>query len=231
MPFDLLILPLVGGFFFSKKSHLTRYKLPKLDGHRLIFYSALPAIFFLLISAFITYVLSDNFPTFVWWWKGIVPFKYSGSTFISLLLGLSLPYLTNPFFNYKHYFRKMIQEHGSSLDVFLDDSINQSKIISITLKNDKVYIGKLTKIYSPIGAEDKYITLLPIFSGYRHSDTRTLELTTSYLSIFEKISENDEALGELTIDDFQIIISVDELISTNIFDLNAYNEFFGRRQN
>ncbi len=91
---------------------------------------------------------------------------------------------------------------------FLDDSINQSKIISITLKNDKVYIGKLTKIYSPIGAEDKYITLLPIFSGYRHSDTRTLELTTSYLSIFEKISEKDEALGELTIDDFQIIISV-----------------------
>lgn len=224
MPFNLLLLPLVGGYFFLDKWLLTQYYLSRITGNRLIIWSAVPATGLLLLSVGITHYGAVIFPKVALLWYKIIPFQYSGASFISLLLGLVLPIILNKFIDPIENTQKIIKERGSELDNFLNDAINESKQVSITLKNNKVYIGFITTVYLTVSMlEDrpKFIKLLPTLSGYRDERTKKLNLTTTYTAIYEELYDNED----FVVEDFQIVIPVSEIFTTNYFDLTAYQKF------
>lgn len=96
-------------------------------------------------------------------------------------------------------------------------------MVSITLKNNKVYIGIVTSNYLP-GGNRRYLKIVPFYSGYRDQDNLNLIITTNYAKVYDKIEEGK--LEDLDIDeDFEFIIAVSEIVSINIFDVAAFDHF------
>ena len=50
MPFNLLLLPLLGGYIFISHWHVTRFDATRYTGERLLFHSATAGVVFLLVA-------------------------------------------------------------------------------------------------------------------------------------------------------------------------------------
>ncbi|WP_157115540.1 hypothetical protein [Prosthecochloris sp. HL-130-GSB] len=57
MPANLLILPYIAGFWFISRCYLAKYRAQRHDGYRLLFYSAIAGLAFLMVPLFLEYVL------------------------------------------------------------------------------------------------------------------------------------------------------------------------------
>jgi len=161
---------------------------------------------------------------FIYWWRHSVRFTYSGVATIAFLLGYILPYPLNwLFFDQSEALSKAIKEEGESFEQMLEKAIDKTKMVSITLKTNKVYIGAVTSNYLP-GGNRKYLKIIPFYSGYRNQEDMRIFITTNYARVYERM-ENGEIPGLSDKEDFELIILVTEIISINFFDLEAYKLF------
>ena len=227
---NLLLLPLIGGYFFLIQLNRTKYALQRKSGYELAFCSMAAGIFLIGFGALIYIPLINLKNEFAFiadairWWRMNVHFEYSGVAFISFLSGIVLPHPINwIFFDKSDQLSKAIKEEGESFEQLLEKAINRTKMVSITLKNNKVYIGAVTSNYMP-GGNRRYLKIIPVYSGYRNQADLSLIITTNYAKVYEKIEEG--ILTDLDIDDdFEFIIAVSEIVSINIFDVTAFNHF------
>ena len=105
------------------------------------------------------------------------------------------------------------------------ESVKEQKLVELTLRSGKSYIGfalnsGITIYGRPDGGSD--IVLIPVKSGYRDTNTRRLEITTDYISIIQQLNQQGLANKE----DFRVVIPMSEIISARIF----YNEVYERFQ-
>ena len=136
-----------------------------------------------------------------------------------------MPKLLNLFITTNRLFKTIknsIVDKSDPLEMLLLEALITEKSISITLQNHKVYVGIITKLFNPI-TPLKYINILPILSGYRDPTTKKLYLPLNYQNVYSKIIKDK---ATISIEDFQIIISVSEIISVNVFDWDIYKEHF-----
>jgi len=105
--------------------------------------------------------------------------------------------------------------------------MGQGKLVSFTVKNSKVYVGYVISNFNP-ASPMRSIKILPAISGYRHDKTKTINFTTRYLDIYEKIRVGDETVADLDSANFEIVIAVQEIQSANIFDENIYRRYFNQ---
>ena len=135
MPYNLLLLPLIGGFLFVHLAHYFRFRAQRADGYRLLFQSAIAGVA-LSIAGRLTELLIALTPLGVWfekYWQIFSPFPYSATSALSLLLGPASALLLNVFINKEKAKAKEIRSQGNFLLRLLDDSANQGRLISITL--------------------------------------------------------------------------------------------------
>ncbi|MEM6641764.1 MAG: hypothetical protein AAF616_02195 [Bacteroidota bacterium] len=97
-------------------------------------------------------------------------------------------------------------------------SVEEKWAVEITLKSNKVYVGRVLKIARP--HEKNHIRLLPLMSGYRNTSDMTLHFTTYYSKIYRHF-EGKEA-SALNMD---LIIERSNVISANRFDFEIYRLF------
>jgi hypothetical protein len=226
--FDLLLLPLLGGFWFLNIFNYTKYYHQRIERQRLIFNSSIVAIFLsalgLLIDGIspeVNNLLSD-----------LVPFNYSGFN-QSLLIFIVSPIfaiLLN-FIPRRFLLQLAIKKHGDQFENIFWDSLiqrsNNDRLLMISTKFNKIYVGYVKTIQKPIG--DSFVTLLPYFSGYRNKDTQELEITTDYFSIIrqmiedEQVEKIDSKIGvTLHKSDISLVSKFDQ----SVFDrFNNNNEF------
>lgn len=107
------------------------------------------------------------------------------------------------------------QEHGI-LNI-VARSITENKTVKISLKSRKVYVG-FVKSENLDGVSLDNIVILPILSGYRDKDNLRVSFDCNYLSVYEKSDSAD-------IDDFRLVIKMDEVESISLFDSKYYKEF------
>lgn len=99
MPTNLLLLPLLGGFWFVHFCYFFKFRAQRLDGYRLLLESALFGLLLIIPARLITYF----WPRFsglgrgteaewVRFWQGP---PLSGTATLSLLIGLIAPFLVN----------------------------------------------------------------------------------------------------------------------------------------
>ena len=89
MPYNLLLLPLIGGFLFLHIAHYFRFGAQRLDGYRLLFQSAIAGIGLSALARMIT-LLVDLTPLGKHaeaLWMMFSPFSYSGTSAFALLVG------------------------------------------------------------------------------------------------------------------------------------------------
>jgi hypothetical protein len=128
------------------------------------------------------------------------------------------------FFGKEKAAQRAIERSNDFLEMLLARAQREIKLVSVTLKNRKVYVGLVTRTVDPL-YDRKYIQFLPIKSGYRDSATLGLMLVVDYAAVYAKIIQRELPVVVGGIQDFEIVIPVSEIQSVNLFDPAAYSQF------
>lgn len=245
MPFNVLLLPLLGGYFFIAHWLPTRFATKRYTGERLLIHAAAAGLAW-LVTAFLGVTLLNSLdPSAGVEWKKLVPFPYAGTSLLAFLggalgwwpLNLLLRLLGR---TRNHYARAAMEAWGDYLEILMEDSIQRSLPVAVTLKNGKFYIGLVLQNFDP-AYERKYVRLLPTDSGYRDPTTHRLHFTTNYSPVLREVVRRlDEAVAvagnvkptnsgdrhsPVQPEDFQIVLPVSEIQSTILWDWEAYAQF------
>jgi hypothetical protein len=227
MPFNVLLLPLLGGYVFLRQWNRTRFSSRRYSGERLLLHAALAGILFLAAAFLITRLLIWSVPGVGLWWRRMVPFPYSGSAVLAFLLGAGLWWPLNAVFrrSAEDAADQVIEETGDYLETLLVRAIRRTKPVSVTLKSGKTYIGFVVTNFNP-SFDRRFISLLPLQSGYRN-EQHELVINTDYARVYEWITQQGRSETELDelMKDFIIVLPVGEIQSVNLFDRDAYRLF------
>lgn len=224
MPYNLLLLPLMGGFLFFYTTHLLRFYAQRLDGYKLLFFVAIAGTCLATAARLIIVLLA---PTTLGrpltaLWAVFSPFPYSATSALSFLLGPLLAAGVNLFVGREKAKDVEIRRHGNSLMRLLHLAEREKLLISITLASRKWYVGWVAE--SPnLRSDEKYFRLLPFTSGYRDKDTLETYRTVFY--------EDALTRGGTSAQEFVIILPLDEVQVANLFDPDVYNEYFAEMEN
>jgi uncharacterized membrane protein len=217
MPFNLLLFPLVGGYFFLTFCNKTRYYHQRIDHQRLLFNSIFVGIFSLTSSYFLLQAIELINPGFLNHLKDFLPLEieYLEVAVFSFLLSILSALIVNLVTNKTKELAKSIDKIGNDLEKIIKKGFTEGELISLTLKSGKVYVGIPLAIPEP-SKSSSYISMIPFFSGYRNNE-KELKFTTEYLTVHENMDNRDKY--------FSLIITTSEIISANLFDLNIYQTF------
>ncbi len=219
MPYNLLLLPLLGGFLFIHLAHYFRFGAQRLDGYRLLFQSAIAGTCLAAIARVIIELLERSaigaFGLALW--SAFFPFKYSAESSISFILGPVFAGIVNLLIGKRRAREIEIRKHGNALMQLLQRATRDNLLISVTLDNRKWYVGWVTE--SPnLDPQELYFRLLPFTSGYRDKDTLETFRTVFYQNVLE-----DESLDP---DEFFITLPLKDIKTANLFDADVYNQHF-----
>jgi hypothetical protein len=230
MPFNVLLLPLLGGYVFMTKWNRTRFNTKRYSGERLLFHAAVAGVLLLVIAFVVVRAIDAGLPTFATWWRHTIPFPYAGTSLGAFLVGSLLWFPLNYFFfPLDRESKRAINEWNDFLEILLEKAMRETKQISVTMKHGKVYIGFVTSNFDP-AYDRKYIAVLPMASGYREPSTHKMCINTYYAAVYQAIiSEKNEFLIK-GVEDFQITLPIAEIASVNLFDPEAYEQFQQRSE-
>ena len=225
MPFNLLLLPLLGGYIFISHWNHTRFDARRYSGERLVFHSALAGVVFLVLGLGLGLALAAWMPGLAEWWLRFVPFEYSGTSLLAFLLGVVGWMPLNGLVNKAEVeAQKAVEQWGDFLELLINRSIRETKQVSLTLRSGKVYIGFVMSGIDP-AFDRRYLKLLPMLSGYRDERTRDMVITRDYARVYARLIDEDSAYLLSIADEFQLVIPTTEIVSANLFDPDIYRLF------
>ena len=221
MPFNLLLLPLVGGYYLLVTSRFTKYIHQRIDHQRLIFNSVLVGIALIFLSVAVTQTVGYLLPAWTEGVKQVVPLQlpYTGTAVLSLLVGIVLPHLSNLFIDKTRALSRSIKLIGNELEQLINGAFLDASLVSFTLKNGKVYVGWPVSLPRP--SRGSYLSVLPLFSGYRN-DEQDVIFTTEYWDIYQRRQDEGE---DNMYQGFLLVLSTEEIVSASLFDLAVYDRF------
>jgi hypothetical protein len=236
MPFNLLILPLLGGYIFARKCYRTRYDALRSENYRLLFLAAEIGVYLLIIAAFLRFLfnwLTSIFPLLSAidsFWHSVIPFEYSGTAFTAFLIGRTLYWIINKRLDRDEEVDKAIQEKGDALETLLQHAMAEARPILLTLKSGKVYVGDVLVNFNP-AYELQSLKIMPILSGYRKTEDHQVVFNVDYFHLLEKIYNEDPSVSERDRMDLGTVVPMDEIRSVGIFSLPMYRQFFAHTSN
>ena len=222
MPFNVLLLPLLGGYIFISRWNRTRFRAQRLSGNKVILESAIAGILFLIIAFAATTLIGSYRPNIRGTWETVVPFEYAGTSIIAFLIGAIGWIPLNRIYRRIPENLRVIERSNDFLEIMLLRALQESKQVSLTLKSGKVYIGFVIKLFDPV-YERKYIILFPTMSGFRDKETLKLHITTDYYKVYLRIIKDGRDPKDL--DDFEIVLPVSEIVTFKLFDPNSISLF------
>ncbi|MFM8568476.1 MAG: hypothetical protein ACKOB6_02585 [Candidatus Kapaibacterium sp.] len=169
MPFNLLLLPLLGGFVLATELH-SFFVLAVVRG-------LAPSMYLSFESSF-TSVLGTEL-------------RYAAEAMLSLLLSFPVTKLINRLYPEDRAIVSAIIEHNNAFEMLCLRSLDGGHPAMLTMRNDAVTIGWIREISSPF--ESTHIPVIPIRSGHRRDDGSVM-FTTNYLEVYDRLSRVD---GEL----------------------------------
>jgi hypothetical protein len=266
-PLNLLLLPLLGGFIFVTRWYPTKYYSLRVDSYRLVFTSALAGAGFLLLASFLTAFIS--WPLCDEFWHRVVPPGDSGKSTLAMIFGLTLWWPFNRLGNkvsegsWLHHLSdkaavdRAITHKRDPMEMLLRKLMGQKKLVLITMKNNKIYIGNVTSNFNPAFPMES-VKIFPQYSGYREKDTKQLNIGIEYDKAYKEIQEamvnkiteeivsastlppnlSDDALEsigrkvgkETGIKDFEVVLLIDEIQSVSTFDWEVYQKHFKAKE-
>ena len=221
-PITILILA-ISGYYFSTQCYLLKYRIYRENGHRLYLTSATCGLVLFYISValcrgqeFLWLDLLKYKPLFVltngW--------EYHIATIATPLLAYVATTLINKIDDIKE--RSLIAAwERDDIDALCYEAISEFKPISVTLESRKNYIGLVYDTLEP--EKEGYLTILPLYSGYRSAENLELKLVKKYTSVYTLITkleyevsdeEFENTLSELR--DYRVIIPRKDIATLNI---------------
>lgn len=222
MGLGFFLIPTLGGYWFLTHLHATRYATPRASGYHVFFQAAIAGGVLFIFSYTLLLLLEHTVPQITAMWNRAVPIPYSGTAVLSALLGFLLPAVGNQFYGEEKAARRTARKSRDPIELLMVESIEQQKLIEISLRTGKSYVG--FGLEGGITQGEPYVALIPMASGYRDTVTQELRLTTHYAPV---IQESLEAVSTLVYEDFRIVIPISEIMSARIFHPDVYERFQG----
>lgn len=227
MPWNLLILPLVAGYFLLTKCYVFKFHQQRLDRQRLIFESILLGIAIMVV----TYILREIFfavlPNFSNLIYSYSPFDipYALTSFFTITVSILFTVIYNWFSTDKEWIKKSIKDVGNEFEILMMWSFTEKSLLQFTLDNGKVYVAYVKEL--PIPSISNYIRLIPFISGYRDSQ-QEVHYTTHYLSVYDEYISKGKVtnIEELNTD---IVLDITNIIGVSNFDLGMHKKFQNKK--
>lgn len=224
MILNLLVLPLAAGYYILTKSYKFRYRTQRLDRNSLFFETVICAVFILIGAFFIKLFLYDQFITnsFKESFRALNPLKttpLSGLVGLSFLLVVLITYLSNFLLDREQEIHAAIIAIGNEFELLASKAIKEEKLILLSLKNDKFYIGWVKEL--PIPSQSNYLRIIPVFSGYRDKEKR-LQFTSQYIEAYSLLIEDGQGSS---FNDFNsdVVMPISEIITISFYDQEIYD--------
>jgi hypothetical protein len=219
VPYNLLLLPFLGGFLFIHLTHFFRFGAQRLDGYRLLFQSAIAGTILATLGRLLV-LAARFFPAEAVakrFWDAFSSFPYSATSAISLLLGPALALVINLFIDKNKANDIEVRRHGNALIRLLHQAQRERRLVSITLDNRKWYVGWVAETPN-LDPQELYFRILPFTSGYRDKDTLETFRTVFYRNVLE-----DETIDR---QQFVITLALSDVKSAGFFNEDVYNDYF-----
>lgn len=223
MPWNLLILPLVGGYYVLTRCYWFKFHQQRLDRQRLIFESVLCGIGLLLFTYIIRAIIEYFAKDFISFLYQYSPFDqpYALTSFTSLIFAILFTCIVNWRSDNVKWIKKSIDDVGNEFEALMKFSFEEKSLVQFTLDNNKVYIAWVKEL--PIPSISTYIRVIPAISGYRNEEGRLI-LTTHYLSVYASYIEDGVVryIDDLNTD---LILDISNIVSVSNFDPKMYEKF------
>ena len=217
MNFGLLfIIPAIGGYWFLNSLHCTRHKLARGSGYHTLLQSAVAGGLLFGFAHLVIIVIHRWLPQFAEFWQSYIPYHFSDTAALGVLLSVALPVVGNRVWTEEKSAQRAVSESGDHIELLISESIVRESMVEITLKSRKSYIGFALK-RRMVNISEPDISIFPMASGYRNEETLELEITTNYAPVIED--------SELDYADFQVVIPKSEIVSVRLFDPEFYQRF------
>ena len=234
------------------------------SGYRLLFTSAICGTIFLFVATILSSlalatcvgnVVSDA-------WHKVVPLEHSGKAALAFLFGALLWWPLNRLGKWERFhflsddasIDREVARARNPLEVLLREAMKSQNLVSVSVKNGKVYIGRVTSAANPAFGT-RAINLVLRRSGHRDKDTQELMIDVDYdvthapikaelgqnllEQLEQAIIDNPQASERELVDiasrtvgekiearNYEIVIPIEEVQSVNIFDMDIYERFF-----
>ena len=218
------LIPTLGGYWFLTHLNFTRYGALRDSGYHVFFRAAIAGGFLAALARLVVLLLNYSLPQAGEIWELYAPFPHSGTAVLSVLLGVVLPFIGNRFYSQEEAARRIARESGDLIELIISESIEEQKLVEISLRSGKSYIGfALESGITRQGESD--IALIPTASGYRNKDTQELEITNHYAPVVQESLQSSSIAPDLVLRDFQVVLPMSEIISARVFDPEVYERF------
>ena len=225
MNIGLFLIPALAGYWFLTHAYVTRYDVQRYSGYQLFFACAIAGAALLAVARLLVVLLDGLVPVAIQvFWKTYAPFDYSGTLVFGGLLAGALPPVVNLFTTKHVRATKAARASGNLIECLIQDALDSSTLIELSTKNGKSYVGFARESGVAITGEAD-VALIPLMSGYRHDDTRELEITTHYANVLGQCLDDPNRFPDLSLEDFQVVLPIDEVASARLFHTGAYKLF------
>ncbi|QBQ54335.1 hypothetical protein [Nitrosococcus wardiae] len=251
------LLPIVGGYAFSAIWSYTRYHTSRESGHKLYFRAAFYGLF-LVICAFLIHIILflkfHNYRDFLSFFNGqsnlnapiwgqeakiavLIISAMLGPALAQLLNFPRIPYLYNfqipfsgikPFFKWEQLLLKLAIKHKDFEKLILR-STEKSQPLLFTLSSGKVFVGWAVWAPNPVEKRSA-VRILPMLSGYRDLDNHKIHFTTDYEVIHKITNKELPQLKHVELEDLEIVLSSDQIVSSHLFDLELWQYLTNEQQ-
>lgn len=258
MPYNLLLLPLLGGYLFAFIWHRTRFYVIRAEKEKLLIISSICGLGSIILAYSLHLLCCYFFPCSSYnfclseMWRKNIPFEYSDISLLSFFLGIFTALFLNRFKDkdINKVIDEVIQKDGEPFELLLRRAQKDDIVVSITMKNGKVYLGKIKHQFDP-GSITKFISIMPVGSGYRDNDTKSFISTINYKNTLDIIKREALALQKVAkalqdgdekarynlvikyrklskaSDLFLLVLPVSEIVSASFYDTEIQGKYFG----
>ncbi len=227
MPWNLLLFPLVAGYYLLTRSYFFKFIQQRLDRQRLIFESILLGAYIGLFTYLLRLIAEHFMPSVLQSIYLLSPFQtqYTITSILTLFIAIGFCSISNWFLDEKNQIKKAIRQVGNEMELLMEASVSDKKLLLFTLNNNKFYIAWVKEL--PIPSVSNYVRVIPAISGYRNEE-KDLVFTSHYVAVYsEYISEGKiKNIDDLDVD---LVIDMSQVISISSFNPEMFSRFNGKQ--
>ena len=212
----LFIIPALGGYWILINLHRTRHQAARRQGYHVLFQAAGTGAVVFGLSHLVMLLLHTLVPMTNDVWQSVIPYDFSDTVSLGVLLSLITPFLGNKIWKEENSAIQAAEDNGDRIELLLMEAIRREHPLEITLKTGKSYIGRALRSRS-VNYSQPDVSLIPVMSGYRHKETQELAVTINYAAL--------TSISPLDYEDFRIVIPKAQIVSVRLFDPDTYLKF------
>lgn len=225
MNLGLLLVPALSGYVLLGWTYMSRYWFARQSGYALFFSAAIAGVVLLATARLATVLFSSYMPSeLMRLWHDYARFDYAGTVLVSALFAVALPPLVNRFTDKIKWAKRFARAGGDLIECLIQEAVESKghQLVEVSTQSSKSYIGFALESGVAAGGEPD-IAIAPLVSGYRHSETRELKITTHYGPVLLSESEIKEQPAKAVLEYFCVVIPLSEIASARRFDPDAYD--------